>query len=353
MKGRQLAKALTIIVLVALVGPGHCLCVQAQKLGSISTARGTVQTVENTFQLSIKTEKTTYSSGEQIKLQFVLRNASKHEIVIAERAAWEDYILAVKTDSGHSAPLTEFGEKLESFRKTSKQRRETVKFKNLKPGDELTETLGLLDFYKMTSGNTYLITATRKIYKEAGENPMEVVSNTLKIKIDVIIKTAPMSRSLESESNTVRGADRPNIQDVRKDRKGAYQLLARTETIADTPRETPRLTLTVWNGSKDTIYLVETGSSRDFEFEVKDRYGKSVSPRTDDRHLQIREAGKQSLVAVNAGQGISYTVDLGDLYDLADGQYTVTIKKIIFLADRQRTLEIKSGPLELIVRPSK
>lgn len=98
------------------------------------------------------------------------------------------------------------------------------------------------------------------------------------------------------------------------------------------------------------IYVVERTPSRDFKFEVKDIDGKAVPPRA--RPGLVIDEGKNSLVPVSAGQEVSYIIDLGDLYNLASGEYTLTVKKMIFFGDKKTVAEVKSAPLKLVFKSS-
>lgn len=165
------------------------------------------------------------------------------------------------------------------------------------------------------------------------------------------LKTASVNGSQRSESATMRGFNRPGTQDVRKEDEGKHRLLVRTETSTAGPKESLHLTLILRNESQSVIYVVERMPSKDFKFQIKDIYGETVAPSA--RPGLVVDEGKNSLVPVNAGQEVSYIIDLADLYNLASGDYTLTVKKTIFLGDKETIAEVESAPLKLVFKSSK
>jgi hypothetical protein len=168
-------------------------------------------------------------------------------------------------------------------------------------------------------------------------------------------KSSPMgvtSTSVPQKSGdaTVRKPEGSGSQGVEKRSGGKYRLLLRSETSPSGPSGRLRLNLILQNESKNVIYVIETGTPRDLKFEVKNRSGKTVLPRDVRREGLLVHEGKQALVPVNAGQQVSYAFELGDLYSLAHGEYTLVVKKVILLDDRQMTLEVKSAPLRLVFK---
>jgi len=165
------------------------------------------------------------------------------------------------------------------------------------------------------------------------------------------LRTASLNASQRSEISTMRGLDRPHTQGAAKADEGNYELLVRAEIPTSEPKESLELTLTLRNKSQSVIYVVERMPSRDFKFEVKDIDGKTVLPRA--RRGLVVDEGKNSLVPVNAGHQVSYNIRLSDLYNVSSGEYTLTVKKVIFLSDKKTNTEVKSGPIKLVVKSSK
>jgi hypothetical protein len=122
---------------------------------------------------------------------------------------------------------------------------------------------------------------------------------------------------------------------------------------AGSKTEAPRLTIILHNDSKKEICVIETGTARDFKFEVKDKHGKIMSPKSAGRRGLIVNEGKQSLVCINVGQKVSYGIDLGDLYSLASGEYTLTVQKTILLGDNRTTVIAQSAPVKFVFESSK
>ena len=157
--------------------------------------------------------------------------------------------------------------------------------------------------------------------------------------------------SQESKNTRMRKPNRPSAKGSQRGNDGKYKLLVRTEILTSDPKEGPRFTLVLRNESQSVIYVVETGTPRDFNFEVKEIYGKTVPPRA--RTGLVVSEGKQSVVPVKPGQGISSVIDLSNLYDLSNGEYMLSVKKFVLLADRLMTVEVKSAPLKFVFKSSK
>ena len=152
------------------------------------------------------------------------------------------------------------------------------------------------------------------------------------------------------ENATMRGPGRPAAEDARRLQEEKYELLARVETGVVNSEGGSRLTLTLRNNTHDVIYIIERIPTRDFRLEIKDDSGKAVLPRDNDlQGLTINE-GKQSLVPVDPGEQVSYVIDIGYLYSLAGGEYTLTTKTIILLGDKQTTVTVESAPIRFVLK---
>jgi hypothetical protein len=177
-----------------------------------------------------------------------------------------------------------------------------------------------------------------------------------------ISPTLKNSCSLETmRANTLQRADitkmkksrRLDAQGVRKGKEEQYKLLVRTEIPTCSNTEAPRLTIILHNESKKKICIIETGTPRDFNFEVKDKDGRIMLPKSAGRKGLTVNEGKQSVVCINAGQKVSYEVTLSDLYSLASGEYTLTVQKTILLGDKQTTVKAQSAPIKFVFNSSK
>ena len=159
------------------------------------------------------------------------------------------------------------------------------------------------------------------------------------------IETVSDNQSTKAGSATVSKVNRSSIQDIRQADEKKYKLIVRVKSPTSDPQSIPHLIATVRNESQEVIYVVDTGNAWDFEFEIKDKSGKTV-PQKDDLRIRLREAAKQSVEPIPAGQEVSYVVNLGELYTLASGEYLVTVKKAILLSDKQTFVSIKSAPVK-------
>lgn len=163
--------------------------------------------------------------------------------------------------------------------------------------------------------------------------------------------TAKKSSPIESVSTSgpqysAKESNNLNAQSAGKGDEQKYKLLVRVEPPASDSQEGPSLYLTIRNDSRRIIYIVDTGRPWDFKFDIKDTSGRTVSPRKNDLQL-LRDGGKRSLDPIKAGQEISYIINLVDLYDLAGGEYLLTVKRDIFLRNKQTIVEIESAPITL------
>jgi hypothetical protein len=150
------------------------------------------------------------------------------------------------------------------------------------------------------------------------------------------------------DNNLISMNNRATAQQTGNTDRERLKLLARTEAPPDNPKGVPQIILTLRNESQSLIYIVETGKPRDFKLEIMDRFGKIVSPRGKRLPGLVVNEGKHSLDAVNPGQEISYTINLGDLYSLSPGRYTLKAKRSIFLDDKRTTVEIISAPVRFV-----
>ncbi|HEX5733476.1 MAG TPA: hypothetical protein VF131_11640 [Blastocatellia bacterium] len=156
-----------------------------------------------------------------------------------------------------------------------------------------------------------------------------------------------------ADATKMKKPGRLDTQGVRKGKEKQYELLVQTAMPTSGKIEAPHLTIILHNESKKEICVIETGTSRDFKFEVKDRDGRIMSPKSAGRKGLIVNEGKQSVVCINAGQKVSYGIDLSDLYSLASGEYTLTVQKTLLLGDRRTTVKAQSAPVKFVFKSSK
>lgn len=132
------------------------------------------------LRLSINTVRDSFSSKEPIYVQFHFKNVSKTVLTVKQVAPVRDYKLDVTTESGKRIPVTELGNTLESRQKKDEH---AVKYIKLEPDKELLDALDIREIFKIASAGTYIIRARRTFYPGRGAQSVEVVSNTIKVKI--------------------------------------------------------------------------------------------------------------------------------------------------------------------------
>ena len=129
------------------------------------------------FRLSARSEKELVKAGKPVVLKLSLTNAGRKALIVYETSDETDYKLSVKDEKGESVHLTEYGEKLLS----SAEQLRRIKVE-VKPGEEMQDSIRVSSLYRMAAGGTYFITATRQFFRRNGE-PGEVMSNEVKITV--------------------------------------------------------------------------------------------------------------------------------------------------------------------------
>ena len=132
---------------------------------------------------------------------------------------------------------------------------------------------------------------------------------------------------------------------------GQYKLLAAVETQKDKSNRL-RLTLRLLNESHEAVYIVERVPSRDFNLDIRDSSGKTMSLRRGRLQGLIVDEGKQSLVRVESGQDVSYGIALDKLYSLVRGNYTLRATKVVLFGDNLTPLKVQSAPVRFAVKTS-
>ena len=130
-----------------------------------------------------------------------------------------------------------------------------------------------------------------------------------------------------------------------------YQLLARAERELFKAGEPLLLKATLRNNSRESVYVVVTGSVIDNKIEVKDGRGRPVPLSEAGRKLlDSAEITKRLLHEIPAGREVTYDINVGELYQLAaGGEYAITIKRDILKSDKKPSLELASNPVEVKV----
>ena len=142
------------------------------------------------FQLFIQPEKDVVRGEEPIQLKLQLKNTTEKVLLVKEIAAWYDYVLNVRTESGQNVPFTELGQKIDMMlRGTGDKVRRSIRnepstiYTWLKPGEELTDSIDVTELYKITTEGTYFITVKRSVYSLDGKSLAEVISNTIRVEV--------------------------------------------------------------------------------------------------------------------------------------------------------------------------
>lgn len=130
------------------------------------------------------------------------------------------------------------------------------------------------------------------------------------------------------------------------------QLTIRVEKEFIDPDEPDVLTLSVKNGSKSVVNLVETYPERDYEFEVKDQTGQRVPLTENGKKLVTNSAiYRCGPLKIRHGKEVYHRLVVNQLYDMrAPGEYFISASRKIFGPDFKHLTTVISTPVKVIVR---
>jgi hypothetical protein len=112
------------------------------------------------YLLFMKKSDLNFNQGDEIKVEMILKNASKENIYFIWSSDLEDFSIEVRDENNKTAPLKREVEEAKQFPKTGG--RVAIK---LQPDEEYEFSLNLSNLYDFTKGN-YTLAANRLIYKK-------------------------------------------------------------------------------------------------------------------------------------------------------------------------------------------
>lgn len=133
---------------------------------------------------------------------------------------------------------------------------------------------------------------------------------------------------------------------------GSVQLTIRAEKEFIDPEEPDILILSIKNGSKSVVNLVETYPERDYEFEVKDQIGQRV-PLTESGKKLVSNTAiyRCGPLKIRPGKEVYHRLVVNHLYDMrAPGEYFISASRKIFGPDFKHLTTVISTPVKVIVR---
>lgn len=132
--------------------------------------------------LTIFSEKETFMADEQITLQLELKNTGAEILRIEEHNLLYDFDLDIRNGSGKKV-TSKAEETAENSGGRLKYKKDGISARllELRPGEEKAWKLHLRTHFSLAPGDTYHITARRKIEAADGHSSREIVSNTIQV----------------------------------------------------------------------------------------------------------------------------------------------------------------------------
>jgi hypothetical protein len=134
--------------------------------------------------LTIFSEKEIYMAEEPITLQFELKNTGPEILRIEEHNLLYDFDLDIRNGSGKKV-TSKAEETAENSGGRLKYKKDGISARllELRPGEEQTLKLHLRTHFSLAPGDSYSITARRKIERVGGNGGQEVVSNAIHVTV--------------------------------------------------------------------------------------------------------------------------------------------------------------------------
>jgi len=130
-----------------------------------------------------------------------------------------------------------------------------------------------------------------------------------------------------------------------------HTLLVKAEKEVFTPGEQILLKVTLSNNSQEEIYIVETGTLKDYLLEVRDRAGKKVPVSKKGKKILDSPFAKRVVSKIEPGQAVQDEINVGDLFDLSAGfSYVITVKRTVLMQDKKKSAEMESNPVMVIIQ---
>ncbi len=111
-----------------------------------------------------------------------------------------------------------------------------------------------------------------------------------------------------------------------------------------------QLEITLKNRTKDIIYFLRGNAVDDFSIEIKNEKGEIVSLSREARiRKEYPKTGSQYFAELKPDEDYKFTLDLGKLYTLEKGEYTITVTRIVIKEDKKTAFYTKSKARKIII----
>ena len=129
--------------------------------------------------LTISAPKGEFNAREEIKLLVSLKNSDAQLVTIVQRSHWLNYTLSATDPNGEVLPET-----LYSTERKDAAEAGYLAFRQVKPGEEVAETLDLDKMFERKTPGVYKIRAQRWVSRtRTMEDPFLITSNELNLRI--------------------------------------------------------------------------------------------------------------------------------------------------------------------------
>jgi hypothetical protein len=271
------------------------------------------------FQLRAEPERLVGAPAVPVAVRCTLRNVSGQVLRMVQSYAEFDYTLAVKSADGtlivpSRVVLDVWGNVV----------------RDVQPRQEVVDEYSLNRMYLIADPGEYTITATRLVFRSAGEGFAVVESGP----VVLVVSADPAAQ------NGFASGDWGPVSE-------GFQLRIEVTPAVIPPRPPLLLRLTMQNVTSQTLHLRPTSLLHEYRLRIADQEGREVRVTRDCIGL---EQGPPALGEVAPGQSLTYEYDLNKKYDfLEPGEYTITAKRRVPTRDREGVAWIESNPVLLTV----
>lgn len=108
--------------------------------------------------------------------------------------------------------------------------------------------------------------------------------------------------------------------------------------------------ITLKNKTKEVIYFLRGNTIDDFSVEIKNEKGEVVSLSKEAKvRNEYPKTGSQYFAELKPEDEYKFALDLGKLYSLEKGKYTITVTRIVIKKDKKNAFYAKSKARKIII----
>jgi hypothetical protein len=271
------------------------------------------------FQLRAGPEHLAGAPAVPAAVRCILRNVSGQVLRIVQSYAEHDYTLAVKSADGKVVVPT--GDASDVWGRV---------VRDVEPREVVVEEYSLNRMYLLAEPGEYTITASRLVFRSAGEGFAVVESGP----VALVVSADPAAQ------NAFASGEWGPVSE-------GFQLRIEVTPAVIPPRPPLLLRLTMHNVTKQALYLRPTSLLHEYRLGIADQEGREVPVTRDCIRL---EQGPPTLGEVAPGSALSYEYDLNKKYDfLEPGEYTIVAKRRVPTRDGEGVAWVESNPVVLTV----